>query len=95
VVKPRIKPGKNKVLVCLYNLTNPYIHLPDEYKKPALSVAEIIDGNGAFIQGQKVLVPTKAGLDIRDGKNKHRLININDIVASIINEEGQSGKCSV
>jgi len=79
-----IKPGKNKVIVELYKLTNPYIYLPETYKLPELSVAEIIDGNGLFESGIQVLVPTKAGLGIKSNGSNLRLINLSDIMARII-----------
>ena len=83
-----LRPGKNKVLVNIYNLTNPYIYLPEDYKKPKLSVAEIIDGNGEFKRGSKVLVPTLAGLsvtvmDTEKNKDRLRLVNSSDILAYI------------
>jgi len=80
-----IKPGKGKAIVELYQLTNPYIFLPETYKRPVLSIAEIIDGNGEIESGTQVLVPTKAGLTIKENGNKLRLINLSDILAYIDN----------
>ena len=86
-----IKPGKNKVIVELYNLTNPYIYLPETYKKPSLSVAEIIDGNDYFNSGQMVLVPTLAGIGIKSNGFTHRLMNKSDILACLTEEAIETG----
>ena len=76
-------PAQGKVLVEIHTLKHPLIHLPDTVTQPKLSVAEIINGNGSFDEGQLVLVPTKAGLIIKENNIKYRLINESDIAAEL------------
>lgn len=80
-----IQPMPGKILVELFSLQNPYIHLPDTIRlSTKLSVAEVVLG-GSFEKGQKVLVPSKAGLDIKENGTRYRLINESDIVAEVRN----------
>lgn len=81
-----IIPARGKVLVEVYSQKHSLVHLPEIVSKPKLSVAEIINGNGSFSEGQLVLVPTRAGLIVTEGGIKQRLINESDIMAVI--EEG-------
>lgn len=75
-------PARGKVLVSVLKLTHPELYLPDSYK-PDLSVAMIVEGNGSFETNSKVLIPTKAGLDINEGGARYRLINESDVVAKV------------
>jgi hypothetical protein len=81
-----IIPARGKVLVEIYSQKHPLIHLPETVTWPKLSVAEVIINNNRFNKGQLVLVPTKAGLVIRQGNVKYRLINELDIVAELSND---------
>ncbi|KKN06470.1 hypothetical protein LCGC14_1076870 [marine sediment metagenome] len=78
-----IVPARGKVLVEIYSQKHSFVHLPETMALPKLSVAEIISGNGSFVKGQLILVPTKAGLSIIEDGIKYRLINMSDVVAEI------------
>jgi len=83
-----IIPAQGKILVEVYAQKHSLIHLPESVTQPKLSVAEIVKGgNGSFPKGQLILVPTRAGLIIRENGTKYRLINESDIVAEIIRED--------
>jgi hypothetical protein len=60
------------------------LFLPESIKKPDLSVAVIVDGNGTLAKNAQVLVPTLAGIDIREGDDVYRLMNASDVVAVCI-----------
>ena len=79
-----IIPVYGKVLVEVYSQKHPLIYLPETVDEPKLSVAEVTIGNGSFIKGQLVLIPTKAGLVIWENDIKYRLINELDVSAKII-----------
>lgn len=76
-----IIPAIGKVLVEVFKLTHSTLVLPETVKKPELSVAQVINGNSLCANGCKVLIPTRAGLDIKDGENHYRLLNESDVVA--------------
>lgn len=76
-----IIPGRGKALVKMKYLYHTYLYVPDQ--KPELSVAEIVNARGMFSVGAKVLVPTRAGIDIHVNGSTLRLINSADIVAAI------------
>jgi len=78
-----IKPLNGKVLVEMHHLVSPFIVLPETITMPPLSVAEIAESSMLFIKGQKVLVPTMAGLDISENGDTFRLINESDVVARL------------
>jgi len=78
-----ITPTKGKILVEVFKLVHSSLVLPDTVKKPELSVAEVINGNGFCADGCRVLIPTKAGLNIRQGDVVYRLLNESDIIAVI------------
>ena len=80
-------PARGKVLVEVYSQKHSTIHLPETVSKPKSSIAEIIIGNGSFSKGQLVLIPTKAGLVIKQNSVKYRLINELDIVAELFMNE--------
>ncbi len=78
-----IIPARGKILVEMHSLTHPTLQLPETAKKPDLSIAEIVNGNGSFITGELVLVPTMAGLNIVEDDIKYRLVNELDIIARV------------
>ena len=78
-----IIPTRGKVLVEVYSIKHSLLHLPETMAAPDLSVAEVISGNNGFDKGQKVLIPSKAGLIITEDDIKYRLVNVSDIVAEI------------
>lgn len=77
-------PAQGKILVEVYSQKHPLIHLPESVTLPKSSIAEIINGNSSFPKGQLVLVPTKAGLIIKENGVKQRLINESDVIAIIV-----------
>lgn len=79
-----IIPAPGKILVELYKQTHPLLSLPESITQPILSVAEVVSDHSGFMRGQLILIPTKAGLVIKEGKIKYRLINELDIVAKVI-----------
>lgn len=81
-----IIPTRGKALVFMLHLEHTHIHLPENLKKSELSVAEMAQSINGLTKGTKVLIPTRAGLDIREGDNKYRLINTEDILAVIEGE---------
>lgn len=85
---PMIIPAQSKILVEVYAQKHSLIHLPEFVTQPNLSVAEIVKGgNGSFNIGQLILIPTRAGLIIRENGTKYRLINESDIIAKIIRKD--------
>lgn len=74
-------PIKGKALVDIYKLTNPDIILPASYKTE-LSVAKIISSQ-EYDTDIRVLIPTSAGLNVRENGKSYRLINESDIIAVI------------
>lgn len=80
---PMITPARGKILVEVYAQKHPLIHLPESITLPKSSVAEIVIGNDDFPKGQLILIPTRAGLIIRENGVKQRLINESDIIATI------------
>lgn len=76
-----IIPGRDKALVKLKHLRHTYLYVPEQ--TPELSVAEIINARDMFPVGTRVLVPTKAGININQNGETMRLINTEDIIAAI------------
>lgn len=81
-----IIPTQGKVLVKMQYLRHTYLYTPTQ--EPTLSVAEIVNARDMFPVGAKVLIPTKAGINISKNGETMRLINSEDIVASIVNQKG-------
>lgn len=87
-----IIPAQGKILVEVYLQKHSLVYLPETIVQPKLSVAEVIIGSNGLNKGQLVLIPTRAGLIIRESNIKYRLINELDVSAKIIEEVDNNGR---
>lgn len=76
-----IIPGRGKSLVKLFYLQHAYLYTPDI--EPSVSVAEVVNARDIAPVGTRVLIPTKAGIDISQNGECMRLVNTADIIAII------------
>lgn len=76
-----IIPGRDKALIKLKYLCHSYLYVPDQ--EPELSVAEVVNAGEIASAGTRVLVPTRAGIDIALNGERFRLINTADIIATL------------
>ena len=82
-------PARGKAIVAMYHLEHPNLFLPEDSEKPELSIAEVLESSNGIAKGSKILMPTKAGLPIKDGEEHYRLINESDIIAIIDDDDNE------